>query len=321
MNPHPLVTIICLCYNHERFLAEALDSVLAQTYANLEIIVVDDCSTDGSVAVIERYLQRHPRLRFVSTGKNRGNCTAFNLGWRLSKGEFVIDFATDDVLYLERVAEQVQAFRQVGESYGVVYTDALLIDEQSRPVRHHFRRDRQGNLQAFAPSGNVFAHLLRRYFISPPTMMMRREVLEALNGYDESLAYEDFDFWVRSSRHFKYMYLDKVLTKRRVHANSLSRKVYKKGDLQLASTVKVCRKAAALVRTEAERQALVARLNYELRHAVLTENFEEAASLMKLLDEQTNLTWQHALWEFAIQKRVKLRPLWKAYQYLRYRKS
>ncbi len=321
MSSSPLVTIICLCYNHELFLPEALDSVLAQTYANLEIIVVDDCSTDGSVAIINRYLQRYPQLSFISTGQNRGNCAAFNLGWRVSNGAFVIDFATDDVLYPTRVAEQVQAFERAGAAYGVVYTDALLVDDLSRPLKCHYKRDSQGRLLSFAPSGDVFAHLLRRYFISPPTMMVRREVLEALNGYDESLAYEDFDFWIRSSRCFKYMYLDRVLTKRRVHANSLSRKIYKKGDLQLASTVQVCRKAAMLVRTEAERLALIARLNYELRHAVLTENFEEAVSLLQLLDEQTELGWQHALWRIVIRKRVKLRPLWKAYQYLRYGKN
>ena len=138
--PQPLVTIICLCYNHERFLREALDSVLAQTYANLELIVVDDMSTDNSVAIIQEYTRKYPQLNFISTGKNVGNTKAFNLGWRASKGEFVIDFATDDVLLSERVEKQVEAFSKVDQSYGVVYSDAEYINDNSEHLYYHSQK-------------------------------------------------------------------------------------------------------------------------------------------------------------------------------------
>ena len=87
MNPSPLVSIICLCYNHAPFLREALDSVLAQTYPHIEVIVVDDCSTDGSVGIIGEYIAKHAEIRFICTGHNRGNTAAFNMGWRASRGQ------------------------------------------------------------------------------------------------------------------------------------------------------------------------------------------------------------------------------------------
>lgn len=308
----PLVSVICLCYNHARFLQEALDSVLAQTYPNLEIIVVDDCSTDGSMAIINSYLAKYPQIRFIGTGYNRGNCAAFNMGLQASTGEFVIDFATDDVLLPERVAQQVEAFQKLDESYGVVYSDAAYISDASAHLHYHSQKYKP------APDGDVFAEVLRRYFICPPTMMMRRVVFESLGGYDESLAYEDFDFWVRSARMYNYHYLNKVTTKRRVHEHALSKRLYKPGNRMLASTVAVCRKAAALVQTEAEKQALAQRLKYEARHAFLTENFTEAGEFLALQETTSGLSVSCRLFSFLNKHKIRLGFLRKLYHLLRY---
>ncbi|MBC5993214.1 glycosyltransferase family 2 protein [Pontibacter cellulosilyticus] len=312
MSSLPLVTVICLCYNHERFLAEALDSVLAQTYQNVEVIVVDDSSTDGSVKIIQSYLQQYPHIRFVSTGKNVGNCAAFNMGLQASKGEFIIDFATDDVLLPERIAQQVEAFGKLDKSYGVVYTDAAYITDASEFLYLHSQKYEP------APDGDVFAEVLRRYFICPPTMMVRRQVFEDLGGYDATLAYEDFDFWVRSSRKYKYYYLDKVTTKRRVHEQALSRGLYKPGNKMLASTVVVCRKAAALVQSENERQALAQRLKYETRHAFLTCNFKEAGELIELLKSTTGLPVLYRFISLLNEYKINLGFLRKLYHKVRY---
>ncbi|RFP63721.1 glycosyltransferase [Hymenobacter lapidiphilus] len=195
----PLVTIIALCYNHARFLEAALDSILAQTYPHLEVVLVDDASTDGSANILRRYAAQNPGWQLLLLPENQNNCRAFNRGLALSKGEFVIDFATDDVLLPERIARQVAAFEQAGPRCGVVYTDAELLDESGRFVRHYYRRDARGRLHPHPASGLVFAEVLARYFISTPTMLMRRTTLDALGGYDESLSYEDFDFWVRAA--------------------------------------------------------------------------------------------------------------------------
>lgn len=320
MSPSPLVSVVCLCYNHARFLREALDSVLAQTYTNVEVIVVDDCSTDGSVSIIQEYVAKHPHIRFISTGQNRGNTTAFNMGWRTSSGAYIIDFATDDALLPDRVAQQVAAFEKLDQTYGIVYTDAVYINDNSTPIGYHYKRRQNGELDAYAPSGDVFADLLRRYIICPPTMMVRRQVFDTLGGYDETLAYEDFDFWVRSSRIYNYFYLDKVTTKRRVHNSSLSRGWYQSGNKLLASTVKVCEKAAALVKTEEERDALAERLQYEARHAYLTANFEEAGKLLDLLGRQGGIPLLYKFISMLNRNRIDLTFLRKVYHYLKYRK-
>ncbi|GGK65534.1 glycosyltransferase family 2 protein [Rufibacter glacialis] len=314
----PLVSIICLSYNHAAFLRQALDSVLAQTYQNLEVLVVDDLSTDNSVQIIEEYVQRFPRLKFIKHAQNTGNCAAFNEAFRLSTGEFIIDFATDDVLHPDRVARQVDAFQHLPATYGVVYTEAELIDETSAPLGFFYTRSAAGQISPTPVEGDIFAAVLERYFICPPTMMIRRQVLEELGGYDPTLAYEDFDFWVRSSRQWQYHFLDQALCQRRVHPHSLSRKVYQKGDRQLASTIQVIRKAQRLVKNGREQEALQTRIQYEARHAYLTANYPEAAQLLQLLRDEDGLTGSYRLLEVLTKHRVPLQFLRRWYHRWRY---
>lgn len=302
----PLVSIICLCYNHARFLREALDSVLAQTYPRLEVIVVDDASTDHSVAIIQEYCARYAGITFVANAQNQGNCRAFNQGWRLAQGEYIIDFATDDVLLPHRVAEQVHQFQQLDGSYGVVYSDAELIDENSTKIGRFYRRLPHGELRPAPVSGYIYEQILRRYFISAPTMMIKRTVLEALQGYDETLAYEDFDFWVRSAKEYQYFFQNKVLTQRRLHARQLSRQLYLPHDQQLFSTVKVCQKAYALNESPAEHRALAIRIKYELKHAFLTGHFKEARLLIELLEKIQDLGVVNKLIKYGVFRRWKV---------------
>ena len=261
----PLVTIVALCHNHAPFLREALDSILAQTYPVLEVWLVDDASTDGSPVILREYAARHPSWHLRLLPENVGNCRAFNLAFAASRGEFVIDFATDDVLLPARVAQQLAAFQTAEPSVGVVHSDAELIDEDGQLLGRHQQQLRGGPPPV---SGWVFAEVLRRYFISTPTMMMRRTCLDSLGGYDETLAYEDFDFWVRASRDWQFCCLDAVTTRKRKHPRSMSARAYRRHDPYLASTIRVCEKALALVRTPAERAALAVRLRSELRQAV-----------------------------------------------------
>jgi len=310
---HPLVSVICLCYNHERFLHEALDSVINQTYPNLEILVVDDASTDTSPALLQQYQVRHPEIKLTLHQKNTGNCQAFNEAFAQTAGEYIIDFATDDVLLPNRIAEQVKAFAQLDKTFGVMYTDAELINENSRFIRNFYKRNAQGKILEPPPSGDVFAAILRRSFLCPPTMIFRREVYTALNGYDASLAYEDFDLWVRSSRQFKYFFLDQITTRRRLHPKSLSRQAYKPNDRQLASTVLVCEKAVKLIRNKTEKLALITRVRSELRQAYFTQNFPEANNLLILLRQLEDLPWHYRLMGWFNQAEIKLVFLRKLY--------
>ena len=295
-----LVTIVALCHNHAPFLREALDSIRAQTYPNLEVWLVDDASTDESAEILREYAARNPGWHLLLLPENGGNCQAFNLAFFCSKGEYVIDFATDDVLLPARVALQVAAFGAANASVGMVYSNCELIDETSHSLGLHHRADGRGGLMPTPASGWVFAEVLRRYFISTPTMMMRRACLESLGGYDETLAYEDFDFWVRASRGWQFLYLDEVTTRKRKHPRSMSARAYRRHDPYLASTTRVCAKALALTRTPAEYAALAVRLRSELRQAVRRHApHAEVRPLLHLLRQvarRTPLDWALATW-------------------------
>jgi glycosyltransferase involved in cell wall biosynthesis len=308
----PLVSVICLCYNQAPFLKEALDSVLAQTYPAWELIIVDDASTDGSVAIIQDFLKAHPIAEFIPLPHNLGNCRAFNQGLARARGEYVIDLAADDVMLPERLKRQVAVFEAMGDKYGVIYTNAIRIDENSRELGFYYPDARS---RANLPRGDVYAEVLKRSFICPPTMMMRKKVLDELGGYDESLNYEDFDFWVRSSRNHYYEYLDEVLTARREVSTSHSRKFYKQKGIY---TLKVGEKAAALNRTPAEWQAWGQCVRYHLRQAFLTENFELAGRYVHLLRKHQYLTTGGWLVMVAAKLKIKVSTLYKFYLKKRY---
>ena len=275
----PMVSIICLCYNHSKFVVEAIDSVLAQTYTNIELIIVDDASDDNSVITINERIKEVPEIKFIALDKNVGNCKAFNIGWRVSAGQFIIDLAADDILMPERVSVGVARLLKVGSDYGVNFTDAELIDKEGKIIGRHLTTDFTHDE---VPEGFLFRHLLKKYFINPVTMMYTKPLLEYLEGYDEDLAYEDFDLWVRSSQEFKYCFSDELLVRKRILKRSYSRDQYRPGSKILDSTHKVCEKAYELCLSEADFSALKVRLNYEIKMAISSINWWVAIKMLKL---------------------------------------
>ncbi|UXX80043.1 glycosyltransferase [Reichenbachiella carrageenanivorans] len=277
---NPLVSVICLCYNQARFVKEALDAVANQTYAQVQLIVVDDASTDHSREVIAEWLTNRPEIVFIDLRQNLGNTQAFNQGLALAKGKYVIDLAGDDVLTLDRIEKQVAFFEQQEERVGVIYSDALYIDESGKELYRHFY-----NTGMIAYEGNVYEKLIDTYFVPTPTMMIRKRVLDELGGYDENLAYEDFDFWVRSSRNWLYAYQAEMLTYVRLLRYSQSTSFYQKGDSKVGSTLIVCQKAQRLNQSESENAALINRLRYEIRHAFLAGKNIELQGFFQLWAE------------------------------------
>lgn len=258
---NPLVSVICLCYNHEKFVKQAILSALNQTYSNVEVIVVNDASTDNSAAVVQELLTANPQLTFLNLERNVGNCKAFNIGFAQSKGDYIIDFAADDILLENRIQEGVDAFQSLEREFGVQFSDAEFIDEEGGKLGFHSYKYPHDSI----PSGDIYLQLIKRYFICAPTMLIKREVLSYLKGYDENLAYEDFDFWIRSARKFKYIYLPQALVQRRILHNSMKNDQFKKGSNQLRATYKVCEKINQLNSSDEENRALRLRLRYEFK--------------------------------------------------------
>jgi hypothetical protein len=129
-------------------------------------------------------------------------------------------------------------------------------------------------------------------------MMMKRLVLDDLNGFDETLAYEDFDFWVRSSKKWLYAYSDQVLVKKRFLAGSHSDHQYIQDSKILESTYLVCCKAEQMNKTKEDRKALVKRARYELRQAIRSHNYETAEKFFELLQRNDSNYLMRTLFKF-----------------------
>ncbi|GAB3920697.1 glycosyltransferase family 2 protein [Larkinella terrae] len=280
----PLVTVICISYNHERFITASIQSVLNQTYPMIELIVIDNNSSDQSAARVEELKQLHPKIQFIRNTENIGNCRAFNQGLKLAKGRYVIDLSADDLLHPERIARQVAGFDRLAGDYAVIFSNAAFIDETGKLTGYHFPVGAAGQATVDVPSGWVFKEILASYFVSTPTMMMRKDVLESLGGYDESLSYEDFDFWVRTARNYRYHYQDEVLTSKRIVRKSLSSQFQDRNSSLLSSTLKVCYKAFDQCQSSDEYHALASRIRWFIRQCFYAEQFELAFRFKELLE-------------------------------------
>lgn len=270
MEKNPLISIICLCYNHEGYLLETLNSVINQTYNNIELIIVDDCSTDNSKHIIEKWLLEHPKAIFISNERNIGNTRSFNKALKISKGAFIIDLATDDVLLENCVEKQMALFNENNfKNLGIIYGNAELIDENGLNIGFYFEVDENKKTIQNIPTGQVyFEHLQKSNLKNSVAAIIKRDVFEKLQGYDENLAYEDFDFWLRATRIFDVDYIDTILVKKRILKNSLSAHFSKKNN-SLAKRINnsvyiILRKAIKLNKSKHEDAAVLKRIHHEM---------------------------------------------------------
>lgn len=179
-----LVSIIIPCYNAARWVTEAVDSCLAQTYQSIEVIVIDDGSTDDSLVALRAFGKK---IR-VETGPNRGGNQARNRGFALSQGEYIQFLDADDYLLPEKIAHQVGFLEQTGAD--AVYGD----------WRHQFHepdgRVWQDDIHISGDQEDVLASLLAGWWVAPIGLLWRRSAVLASDGWDESLAAgQDRDFF------------------------------------------------------------------------------------------------------------------------------
>lgn len=276
------VAVICLCFNHEKYVEEAMNSALAQNYP-VELIVVDDASADNSVRKIRDFVKLHSDINIQTLffEKNVGNCKAFNSALELTEADYIIDLAADDILLPERVEVGVKNM-ELNPRVAINFTNANYINEEGRFMNCHFDINTYRESKVEVPQGDVFHHILERYFICSPSMMYRASFFKEIGGYDESLAYEDFDLMLRLSRNHPFSYADQVLVEKRIVNASMSTKQYKSGSGQLESTLKICKKAFEMVRNKREKRALLKRIAYEAKQAFVYKRFLLFIAFIKL---------------------------------------
>jgi len=275
---NPLVSVLCLCYNQEKFVEEAIQSVFNQTYPFIQLIVLDDGSSDGSAQTITRFLGDKASVVFLINETNQGYTKSLNKALSYATGEFIVDLAADDILMPTRVEDGVSALIKAGTKFGVNFSDAEIIAEDGHFVGVHSEKFPHQSI----PQGDVYKDIVRRYFICPPTMLFRKSVIDHLGGYDDSLAFEDFDFLVRAARDFHFCYTPLPLVKRRLVSQSMSQKQFRSGDPQRASTLRVCEKINKMNKTIEEVEALKKRIRYEFLLSVKLGDFSLAVKFFRL---------------------------------------
>lgn len=280
MHNDPLVTVICLCYNHSEFVVEALESVLKQTHSNMELIIADDFSTDNSVEIIQNWLLLHPEIRFIANSENLGNTKTFNKCLAVAKGEYIIDLAADDLLKFDCAENQLKGFRESKfESVGLIYGNAELISDKGIFIKDYFDTNAERKTIKPQKSGDIYIGLLNgENQVCSISAMIKREVFDTLNGYDENLAYEDYDFWIRASHIYNFDYVDKILVSKRVLDNSLYTLVTKKNNARARqfnySTYLILLKAFNLNGSKSEFKAMLKRIHFEMTVAYKTRDFK-----------------------------------------------
>ena len=273
MQNFPLVSVICLCYNHEEYVVEALNSVINQAYPNIELLIADDFSSDNSVSVIKSWLESHPDITFITNETNLGNTKTFNTLAKIATGEYIIDLAADDILLPNCVEKQVTTFQNSGyKKLGIVYGNLIEIEANGNFLRNYYTNEDEPK------SGDIYKMVIGRTTkICSVSSMIKKSVLEKSDFYDENLDYEDLDLWIRVSRNFEFEYIPEVLTKKRVLSNSLSSHFLFKNNSKTkklnTSTLKILIKAYNLNQSKEEHKALLGRIRFEMYKFIKARNF------------------------------------------------
>jgi glycosyltransferase involved in cell wall biosynthesis len=211
LNEQPVISIVIPTYQHARYLDECIRSVLAQTYSNFEVIVVDDGSTDNTSEVLAKYGERIYTIR----QDNHGLPAARNTGIRASKGEWIAFLDADDLWLPDKLVNQAEYFTNT--KIGLIFCDCFYFTGDQVPSETAFT--------LYPPSkGDIFSRLFITNFIPMPTVIARRTCFDQCGLFDETLkSCEDYDLWLRISRSWHAEYVNKPLAKYRLSSNQMSR--------------------------------------------------------------------------------------------------
>ncbi len=206
----PLVSVIVPSYNHEKYVKDTIESILNQTYKNIELIVIDDGSKDNSPRILEELSKKHGFL-FIHR-PNKGLTATLNEALKLAKGKYICFCASDDMYLPHKIEKQVK-FMEENPEYGMCHgnvkflKDERIIDNKKKPEKEI-----------------DFEELLMRDPIFAVTVMVRKEVFDKVGPYDESLYVDDWDMWLRIAfAGFRIGYIDDYLAIYRLHETNMTK--------------------------------------------------------------------------------------------------
>jgi glycosyltransferase involved in cell wall biosynthesis len=225
----PLVSVIIPSYNHGRYLRQTLDSVIAQTYPAVELIVVDDGSTDDTAQVLAAYAHHVKPCRLMQNAG--GPARPRNVGLNMAQGKYVAIFDSDDIMLPEKLSRQV-SFLESYPDVSLVFSDFRNFDAEGcdKPFLSAGHEPFQQMAKARLPDGhyripshNVYETLIADNFVGTSSIVFRKSIVGEIGVFDETLCNsDDIDFLFRVARKFDLGYIPQVLHERRVHPGNIS---------------------------------------------------------------------------------------------------
>ncbi|MDA7818346.1 glycosyltransferase [Sulfurimonas sp.] len=220
MDSSKLVTIMLSAYNHENFVQETIESIINQTYQNIELLVINDGSPDSThekiMQLYEKCKERFTRFEYINR-ENKGLIASINELNAMAKGYYILGIASDDFCTKNRIKLQVKSLEE-NQDYGMCYGRMISVDKNSNIIT-------SSRTTKYNKSGYLFNDLLFRNFITAPTVMMKKSVLDEVGGFDARFKIEDHPLWLKIAKKYKIYYLDEYLIYYRDHDSNISKNI------------------------------------------------------------------------------------------------
>jgi glycosyltransferase involved in cell wall biosynthesis len=226
----PLVSVIIPTYNRAHLLARCIQSVLHQSYNNIEIIVVDDGSIDATEFVVSSFSQKN--LRYIKKTDNQGPAAARNIGIMNAKGDFIAFNDSDDIWLPDKLEKEMNMFRK---GIGVVYCRLQRNINQTKLL---FPNPHIKHLE-----GNIFHDLAKNCFVSTPTVVIRSDCIRKIGLFDEDLPIgEDWDLFIRLAREYDFAFCDEILVESSLEDDSLIKRASRNEEIPIDAYQKILEK-------------------------------------------------------------------------------
>ncbi len=230
----PLVSVILPTFNRCKELGKAMESVLNQTYPDLELIVVSDGSWDATEEVVCGF--KDQRVRFIKSDHNGGPAYARNLGIRAARHELLAFHDDDDLWRPEKLEKQIKALQNADERTGFCYCEMEFHRLDGQTILYVPRRD----ISMVRKSGFLYPELLRRNFVGGPTLLIRRECLDEVGLFDERMAiFEDWDMVLRLTKRYDAAFVPEPLYDYYEHEKSLTTDRSEKHQRRIEETLRL----------------------------------------------------------------------------------
>jgi glycosyltransferase involved in cell wall biosynthesis len=213
-----LVSVIIPVYNRMDLLPRAVRSVLNQTYDKLEIIVVDDGSTEDIKGVLD--ILDDDRIHFIRQTTNRGVAATRNIGIRSAQGEYIAFLDSDDEWFEHKIERQLSDLIDRGDDYQISYHPVDFSKDFDSKFARRSAFDKEGDILQYALEGNC---------VGIVTMVMKRDHVLSMGGFDERFrGHEDWEFLIRLAEYYKFGYVDEILARIHIHKGSKLSREYDK---------------------------------------------------------------------------------------------